>query len=426
MNELDNFLKDDIFLNENKVLVAFSGGPDSVFMLEILSFLKDKYNLNFDIELYHLNHCLRENAINDEKFVIDYSDKNKYKLHLSRINVADLKDYGLNNIEEAGRIVRYNELNKIADEINTSTIITAHHLNDDIETFIMNLKRGTGLKGASGIKVREGRYFRPLLGIKKSDILNYLDENNLAYCIDETNYEIDNTRNYIRNIIVPKLEKLDDNFYDNMHKMLFNLKNADTNLNSLIDYFIEKEGDVRDNQVSLPVKKIKYYFKNNRAELYFAIINKLTGSTKDIYSGHVDLIDSIINSDGESSIKIKDMLITKSYGDLIFTFGDEVIFDKKDFCLYDNPPGIAIDMSKVAGEIEFTTRELGDRFESRGGLNKKLKDILIDEKIPKYMRDKLLVLRDDLGIIYVEGLWLVKRVEPSKDSIDIKYLREVK
>lgn len=145
INELN---ADKTLAKERSAIIAFSGGPDSVFTVEIFrNFFKD-----YKIYLYHLNHMIRYDAIHDENFVKKYAEESGMELVLNRCDIPKFSKEHSIGLEEAGRIVRYKDLEELSKNTKVNTIVTGHHLNDDIETFILNFKRGSGLNGYSSIK----------------------------------------------------------------------------------------------------------------------------------------------------------------------------------------------------------------------------------------------------------------------------------
>lgn len=402
-------------------MVALSGGPDSIFVLKVLKALQVEFN--FEIHAYHLNHQLRESADHDENFVKGLCADNDIILHLEAADIKKLaRDQGLGT-EEAGRIKRYGDLRKLAEEIGTTTVITGHHLDDDIESVLMNFERGAGLNGLAGIKVRDGIFFRPLLNISKDEILKYLDDNEIPYCIDETNLIDDVRRNDMRINKIPKLEKILPDFKDRAELAIANLKASRLLIEGVVEYFL-KDADVGEDTISISISKMVELFPYTRADLYMAIIKKLNPNQQDIYSYHLREIDQIIFGDGEKRTSFSGIYIIKSYDNLIFTLNEdyncECKFElTKDF----DKKNIALDGDKIRGEITFRKRLPGDVFETRGGRTKKLKEILIDEKIPKYKRDALVIACDETGIIYVQDLWLSRRVAADDNTINTIYLR---
>ena len=158
-----NTIKKYDLINENdKIICGVSGGPDSICMLDILKDLKEE--LKFELIVCHVNHLIREEAISDEEYVVNYCKVNNIKYYVKRI---DVKKYANNNkqgTEEAGRNVRYEFFEKILQKEGANKIAIAHNKNDKIETIIMNMLRGSGISGLKGIEPkRENKYIRPLI-----------------------------------------------------------------------------------------------------------------------------------------------------------------------------------------------------------------------------------------------------------------------
>ena len=346
-------------------MVALSGGPDSIFVLKVLKALQADFH--FEIHAYHLNHQLRESADHDENFVKGLCADNDIILHLETADIATTaKEKGFGT-EEAGRIKRYGDLKKLAEEIGTTTVITGHHLDDDIETVLMNFERGAGLNGLAGIKVRDGIFFRPLLNISKDEILKYLDDHEIPYCIDETNFIDDVSRNDMRINKIPQIEKILPDFKDRAELAISNLKASRLLIEGLVEYFL-KDADVSDNAISISISKMVELFPYTRADLYMAIIKKLNPNQQDIYSYHLREIDQIIFSDGEKRTSFSGIYIIKSYDDLIFTLNE----DYKSECKFEltnsyEKNSTPLDADKVQGQIIFRKRLPGDIFETRGG-----------------------------------------------------------
>ena len=202
-----NTIKKYDLINENdKIICGVSGGPDSICMLDILKDLKE--DLKFEIVVCHINHLIREEAISDEEYVVNYCKENNIKCYVKRI---DVKKYANNNkqgTEEAGRTVRYEFFDEILQKEGANKIAIAHNKNDKIETIIMNVLRGSGIAGLKGIEPkRENKYIRPLIETERKDIEEYCLKNNLEPRIDKTNFINDCTRNKIRNIVIPYIKE---------------------------------------------------------------------------------------------------------------------------------------------------------------------------------------------------------------------------
>ena len=192
-----------LILNGDKIVLGVSGGPDSISMLNILRELKEGGTLQFSMVVAHINHMIREEAVEDEKYVEDYCKKNGIECYVKRINVIEYSQNNKIGIEEAGRKARYDFFDEIAQKTNANKIAIAHNKNDKIETIIMHILRGSGLSGLKGIEpIRNNRYIRPLIDCERQEIEDYCEKEELNPRIDKTNFENDYTIKKIRNIVI--------------------------------------------------------------------------------------------------------------------------------------------------------------------------------------------------------------------------------
>lgn len=201
-----NFINYHNLIDEgDKILIALSGGPDSVFLLRFLF----KYKKRFKISIFaaHINHNLRGNdSDNDEIFCENLCSELNVPFFAENIDVKKFAKDSKFSIEQAARILRYEALNKIAGGNSLNKIATAHNLNDNAETVLLNLFKGTGLAGLAGIPVSRENIIRPILNLPKEKILEYLNRNGFNYRIDKSNLTDDYQRNFIRNEIIPLLK----------------------------------------------------------------------------------------------------------------------------------------------------------------------------------------------------------------------------
>lgn len=213
------------FIDENsliekgdRVLIALSGGPDSVFLLHILKKFESK--LGISLGAVHINHMIRGKAAkDDEVFCVNLCLYLGIELAVVRKNVRRFAHKNKISVEEAGRILRYREFSKECLKSGYTKIATAHNSNDNAETILLNLIKGAGIKGLSGIPVKRGKIIRPTLNIKKEEILDYLKEKNIRYQTDFSNLSNDYERNFIRNEIIPAIK---EHLNPNLEKTLFN------------------------------------------------------------------------------------------------------------------------------------------------------------------------------------------------------------
>jgi tRNA(Ile)-lysidine synthetase-like protein len=184
---------------KNISILAISGGPDSVYLFHQL------LNKGEKPILAHFNHQLRgQESDEDERFVKQLAAKHELVFERDSTNVADYAQTHKQSTETAGRTLRYEFLEKVREKHNANKIYLAHHLNDNLETVIMNERRGCGLRGQIGMLENNGWIVRPLLDTPKETILEWLHDNEISYCIDASNQDTKFTRNWIRHILIPQ------------------------------------------------------------------------------------------------------------------------------------------------------------------------------------------------------------------------------
>ena len=218
---LKTIKKYNLIQQNDKIVCAVSGGPDSICMLDILRRIKEENQINFDIIVCHINHMIREEATADEQYVENYCKKYSIPFFVKRVDVKKIAENNKQGTEEAGRKVRYDFFEEIFQKENATKIAIAHNKNDKIETIIMNIFRGSGISGLRGIEpVRENKFIRPLIETERIDIEKYCEENNLNPRIDKTNFINDVTRNKIRNIAIPYIQnEFNPNFINVLNRL---------------------------------------------------------------------------------------------------------------------------------------------------------------------------------------------------------------
>ena len=209
--DFNNFKKILMTLGEDipskKFLLAVSGGADSAVLSHLFRVS------GFEFQIAHVNYHFRgEDSNLDQKVVEDFCKKNNIKFHLK--DVSEEEKSQMKSLQNWAREVRYDFFFNLLEKENLDFIVTAHHLNDELETFIINLSRGSGIKGLSGIPKNENRILRPFLTFSKSEIYAFAEENNIDFREDKSNQKDDYLRNKIRNKIVPKITEIFPNFLE--------------------------------------------------------------------------------------------------------------------------------------------------------------------------------------------------------------------
>lgn len=277
-----------------------SGGPDSITLLDVL--LKIQKEIKFNIIVAHINHMIRKEAIDDQKYVEEFCKNRKIPCFVKQVEIQDIAKKQKIGTEEAGRKIRYEFFDEILKQTNSNKIATAHTKNDNVETVLMNIIRGTGTSGLKGIEViRENKYIRPLINCKRNQIEEYCKKNNLKPRIDKTNMENIYTRNKVRNLLIPYIQK---EFNPNIIEAIDRLSKISKEENQFIeDKTIQAYKEIlieeTKEQITLDLKKFNVLelVIKNRIVLY--TINRLFGSSSGIEKIHIqDIIKLCSNNIG--------------------------------------------------------------------------------------------------------------------------------
>ena len=290
----------------DKLVLAVSGGPDSIAMLDILRKMYQQEMPERSISVAqlvvaHVNHMIRKEAAEDEAFVKAYCNKNNIEFYSKSIDIKKIGKYNKIGTEEAGRIERYKFFNEILEKTNSNKIAIAHNKNDNAETIIMNLLRGSGVSGLKGIEAKRGVYIRPLIECERSEIEEYCKENELNPRIDKTNFENIYTRNKIRNIIIPYIKK---EFNPNIINTLNRLSEIVSEEEQFIENEVEKAYkkiliDEIEKTIILDLKLFNEQEKVIKSRILLYTITKLFGNSKGIEKIHIeDIIELCSNKIG--------------------------------------------------------------------------------------------------------------------------------
>lgn len=240
----------------DKILIALSGGPDSVFLLYFLNKFKKKFSI--ELGALHVNHKLRgKDSDEDAKFCEKICKELKIPCYIISKNVRTFSSRKKISIEEAGREIRYSELKKNSKKNKYSKIATAHNSNDNAETVLLNLIKGTGFSGLAGIPVKRENIIRPILNLTRDEILYYLKENEIDFRIDESNFSNNYERNFLRNEIIPSLK---ENLNPSLENSIFNSSEIFRNFLLYINKKneeITKKIIVEKDKLTLPVNELK-------------------------------------------------------------------------------------------------------------------------------------------------------------------------
>lgn len=308
-NVLETIKKHNLIKDGDRIVCGVSGGPDSISMLNILKEIRDEKIYNFEIFVAHINHGLRENAKLDQEYVLKYCEKNILKCFVLNTNIKEEAEKQKRGLEETGRIIRYNFFNEILKRTNSNKIAIAHNSNDNVETIVMNIIRGTGLSGLKGIEAQNGIYIRPLIESDREMIERYCENNNLEPRYDESNEENVYTRNKVRNIVIPYIKKeLNPNILETITRLSSIVKDdldyLDLQTELAYSSICLEEKNVTENvynvekeaTIILDLKKFNMENKSIQKRIILYSINRIFNTTKGIEKIHIEDIIKLCNN----------------------------------------------------------------------------------------------------------------------------------
>ena len=285
---LNTINKYNMIQSGDGIVIGVSGGPDSMTLLNILNNLKEK--LNIKLYVTHINHSIRKEADEETEYVKDFCKKIDVEFFAKKVKVEEIAKELKIGTEEAGRNIRYEFFEEVAHKVGANKIATAHNLNDNAETVLMNIMRGTSVSGLKGIdKVRDGKYIRPIIECSRAEIEDYCKEKNLNPRYDKSNNENIYTRNKIRNLLIPFLQKeFNPNIVEGINRLSQIAIEEEQFINKVVENEYEKLQIAVDNTIILNLKefnKLDYVIKS---KLILYTISKVYGKTSGIEKKHID------------------------------------------------------------------------------------------------------------------------------------------
>ena len=291
----------------SKFLIALSGGVDSMVLANL--FLNN--NLSFSVA--HCNFNLRDKeSDDDEKFIFNWSTENEIKCYISKFNTTDYCQKNKFGIQECARNLRYEWFNELKDLYSFDYIVTAHHLDDQIETYLINSMRGTGLNGLLGITEKTDSLLRPLLKILKNEILVYANSNKIDFREDTSNSKNNYFRNMIRNLIIPEFKKFDDNVMLKFQTTIDNLNSTKIFADVILNQTKKRIFIFETGKIKVKIEDLK---KLDPLEYY---VHQLFNDYKFDFKEIIKLFDS----DSGKHINSNSHIITKNKKFLIITKND--------------------------------------------------------------------------------------------------------
>lgn len=423
------YLVEKLNLQKNdRIAVGVSGGADSMVLLWSLLDLQKK--VGFYLKVINVNHNLRgAESDRDSQFVASFCEKKKVPYEIVSVEVKKTKSQEKLTLEESARKLRYQAFAKIMKKDKLQKLVLAHHKNDQAETILMNILRGAGVLGASGIR-QDGVILRPFLNLKKSEILTIACEHKIKFVEDSTNFENNATRNYLRNVIIPELEKIYPSAVDSIFAFGEKCRDMQEFVESQLnpDLIEEFNGGVLVKSAVFYTNKILIREYLKRA---FAKLNVFA----DIETKHYDLAIALFDADVNSMLNFPhNLVLKKTYGGIKISIAKEKIQNTEEFEFVIGKlefrgigtietqlvePGdvvygegsLYVCMSKISTNAVWRTRRLGDMFAKLGSGSKKLNDYFTDKKVDVDVRDMIPLLAVQNQVLVVAGLDVSENVK---------------
>ncbi|PID26463.1 MAG: tRNA lysidine(34) synthetase TilS [Candidatus Cloacimonadota bacterium] len=420
---------------KSDILVALSGGPDSIISLYFCNFLKKDGYIS-KLEAIHINHNLRGDESNsDQKFCEDYCKSLNIPLTVKSIRLNGDKDS--KGLENLARDFRYREIENYDKEFKSNFIILGHHKNDKVETTLFNIFRGTALKGISSIRSKRGKYIRPLLKFEKREIVDYLNSNGIPFIVDSSNNENDYSRNKIRNIIIPTIERsLNRRIVDSVYRVSKIAEECEEFVKEYIVKLMNKEGFKRGYNTTIILNRDLYL--KEKPYIQKEIISYIYRDYFKTYSPPFLDINEIVKSLKTYSkpFNSNKIFFEASKNSIIITPVDKNITLNNDpysfkgsvnswNLLSSSSSVLKFDLDKVVGRLKVEPIDKNRSFQPFGKSKEiKVSKILSDKKIPLSLRKKLFVLSDGENIVYIPHCGTNRRYKTDDNTTKTLYIEE--
>ena len=434
--EFISHLKDNHpYLIKEKSIVCCSGGIDSVVLLKLMQ------SISKNFVVAHCNFKLRGDESNgDQEFVRDLCKENSIKFFTKSFNIKKIKASSNKSTQMIARDLRYDFFDQLSSDLKIKHILTAHHLNDSLEGFIINISRGSGLDGLTGIPIENNKIKRPLIGFEKSKIINYANLNNLNWREDSSNKTDSYLRNKIRNNIIPEFEKLEGNFIKNFKKTISYLQISNTVIHGKIN---ELKNDLlvdRGTEIAIKIKNLQkvnseaflYYFLRDFGFIDWDNIFNL----KDSESGKKILSESHILFRNKLELILRPTEEIKKVNYSINDISNTILINnsfrlkfKKSSKISKHNNIITVDSEKLKFPLLVRNFKKGDSFYPFGmDGSKKVGKYLKDNNVNHLDKQSAVVLvNGDNKIIWVLGMRLDNRfcvLENTQKLLDIEYCKK--
>lgn len=451
MNIKNQFMKTlkkyDMVSKGDKVIIGVSGGPDSICLLHLFNDFKD--GLGIQICVAHLDHMFRGGeSEKDADFVKALCHKLNIPFFQSKINVPDFaKKHGFSP-EDAARRVRYNFFNEVKEKTNANKIATGHNRNDHEETILMNIFRGAGVDGLTGIEPVRDCYIRPLIEISRNVIDTYLKQENISFKIDKTNLTTDFFRNSLRLELIPLITNKYCPHLGKSLRRLSKIARCDLSfMNEETEKAFSRVTKYKSGNVIVDLMKFTKLHPAIKQRVIRLAVKKLVGNVKDFESKHTKLLVNFVEKApvGKSIDLPKNIKVIKEYDSVILHRYNcdeipdynyilpvpgqitikEIDISIKSYInhgneldiMMENPMIVYLDYDKIKSDLTIRNRRPGDRFKPLGSDgSKKLKDFFIDEKIPRRRRNAVPIIEVSGKIVSVGNMRIDEDFKVTKET----------
>lgn len=425
--------RDRLFEKGDLLLVAVSGGCDSVFLLRSLCLLKEE--LNVELKVAHLDHMLRkEDAKRDAEWVKHLSDECSVDCVVESVDVEAFAEKKNLSIEEAARMCRYDFLERARCGLDADKIVLGHTADDQAETLLLRLFRGSGNTGLASMTMKRGHLVRPLLNLRRNEIRNYLDKNGLPYIDDPSNFDLRFTRNILRHKVIPLIEsRINPAVVSVLARTASILSEEDAYLETTAQKDLSRAGKLEGPYLKLDLIAIQRMEVARRRRLLRAAIGTIKGDLRNIGSVHIDKILQFVDSGSAGrKINIHSLEAYRDYDSIIL--GRSLPMAALQYERRINVPGITsveearlsllssvssaahmkvdysepnkayFDLDHLLLPLYVRNRRPGDRLVPFAQKKpKKLKELFIDDKLPRRKRDSIPIIADREGILWIPG-----------------------
>lgn len=432
------------------VLCAVSGGADSMCLLHRLYCMAPEWG--FSLACAHFNHNLRgSEALRDEAFVRSWCCEHNILFFGGSADVAAEAARTGRGIEETARVLRYEFLDQTAKLCGASRIATAHTANDNAETLLLHLVRGSGLSGLAGIPPRRGNVVRPLLTTTRAEVEEYCETNGLSWVEDSTNADETYTRNFLRHQVMPLLEQMNPRVVETLSATTDRLRMDNEYLMELAEEAVSK-AHVTPEEVEISVCVLNELPQTVAGRAVRRLLER-AGGGKNCTSAHINAVLKLCrSSDPSGKVDLPGLNVQRVYKELVLSTGHGepdipaavlvcegewvpygatgwAVFCRRTECpekSFKNPDTFFVSSDKINRALVLRPRQTGDAVKLPGRGTKTIKKLLIDEKIPSVERDCLPVLADDAGVVALAGFGpdISRLAKPGEEAIEVIFRKE--